>query len=150
MATGIWQIWREVTFTYPSLPFFPPVSSFAPHNSPPLKSPPSPFLSYISCIRRKDVFLLDIHDTRYPVLLPLHPIWEIYVYYVRTLTLLELAVLLFTFIMGYHYGLWRLRFGLLFFSSLQCNCSFSFLVYLQKWLRWGVYLVHIGMVGLVG
>lgn len=118
------------------------------------KSPSSPLLSYISCIRREVFFLLDIHDTRYPVLLSLHPIWEIYVYYVRTLTLLELAVLLFSFIMGYHYGLWRLRFGLLLFSSLQCNCSFSFpvclFVCLQKWLRWGVFLVHIGMVGWFG
>lgn len=149
MATGVWQIWREMTFTYPSLPFLPCLSSLSPHTPPPLKSPPSPLLSYISCIRREVFFLLDIHDTRYPVLLPLHPIWEIYVYYVRTLTFLELVVLLFTFIMGYHYGLWRLRFGLLRFS-LQCNCSFSFLVCLQKWLRWGVFLVHIGMVGWFG
>lgn len=97
-------------------------------------------------------FLLNIHDTRYPVLLPLRPTWkwEIYVYYVRTLTLLEPAIIMVTrflalFIMGYSYtgsGVWDLLFAVhrnflfLFVCKNGCVGESSFVIWSIGWSFW--------------
>lgn len=141
MATGIWQIWREVTFTYPGLPFYLTLPFPLTHIR--LSSSIRFFIYDASQGKFSFCWIYTIHDTLFCYHCIPH---GRYICILRPYTYAFETGRLAFFHLSWDIiiGLWRLRFGLLRFPSLQCNCSrFLFPFGCKKWLRWGVYLVYI-------
>ena len=134
MATGIRQIWREVTLTYPSLPFY---LSFS-YPSHTFASQSSSSVRFLYTMHPKGSFLFAGY-TRHTI-----PCFATTASHMGDICILRpytyafgTGCFAFFFFFPVHLGislsgLWRLRFGLLSLSPLQCNCLFSFPIRLQK------------------
>lgn len=147
MATGIRQIWREVTLTYPSLPFY---LSFS-YPSHTFASQSSSSVRFLYTMHPKGNFLFAGY-TRHTI-----PCFATTASHMGDICILRpytyafgtgcFAFFFFSrFILGYRYrgfGVW----DLVCFAFLHCNAIVCFLFPFgckkKKRLRWGVYQVYI-------